>query len=303
VGVANLRKWCALTVGAVSSIVLAGSGAAGAGVQAVACGATLTADTTLTSDLTCPGNLPALTLANGVTLDLGGHTVSGSGPGGGFGINGASYTLRNGTITNFGHAVETAFGTATLSRVRLVVNGMGVESLGSQVKITNSVIDRNGVGLGGDTPGFFADDTTIDGNGTGVTTFQGGFIGNRDSISNNQVDGIRINQGVISLADSRVNGNNGFGVWVFNSYQSPIARLIGNTASQNGADGIFVTQLVPLSFPNQWYVAHNTANQNHGYGIEIENQDGAITGYDKGGNVASGNGQPAQCLGLACSPG
>jgi hypothetical protein len=39
----------------------------------------------------------------------------------------------------------------------------------------------------------------------------------------------------------------------------------------------------------------------HNYGIEIFNFDGAITGYDKGGNVARGNGQPAQCLNLTCS--
>jgi len=302
--VANLRKWCALTVGAVSAIVLAGSGAAGAGVQAVACGATLTTDTTLTNDLDCSGSfLPALTLANGVTLDLGGHTVSGAGPGGGFGINGRSYTVRNGTVTNFGHAIETEGGTVNLSHVRLVVNGQGVESLNSQVKITNSVIDRNGVGLGGQTPGFFVDDTTIDGNGRGVMTFQGGFIGNRDSISNNQVDGIRINSGVISLVDSKVNGNLGYGVWVFNSYQSPIATFTGNALSRNGADGLRLTQGDPFAYPNQWYIANNTANFNHNYGFEIFNNDGMITGYDKGENFARGNGQPAQCLGLACSPG
>jgi hypothetical protein len=301
--VANLRKWCALAVGAVSAIVLAGSGAAGAGVQAIACGDTITTDTTLTNDLECSGAMtPALTLANGVTLDLGGHTLSGAGPGDGFGINGQSYTVRNGTVTNFGHAVETFSGTVTLSDVRLLVNGQGVEALGSRVNISDSVVNRNGVGLGGTTPGFFVNDTTINGNGTGAVFYQGGLVGNRDSISNNQVDGIRINQGVISLVDSRVNGNGAFGVFVENSYQSPIATLIGNTVSRNGADGIRLTQGEPLSFASQWYLAHNTANQNHNYGIEIFNYDGAITGYDKGGNVARGNGQPAQCLNIVCSP-
>jgi len=291
-------------VGAVSAIVLAGAGPAGAGVQAVACGDMLTTDTTLTADLDCSSSMfPALTLANGVTLDLGGHTVSGSGPGDGFGINGQSYTVRNGTITDFGHGIETDTGTVNLSQVRLVVNGMGVEALSSRVNITNSVVNRNGVGLGGTTPAYRVEDTTIDGNGTGVVFFQGGFLGNRDSISNNQVDGIRINQGVIALVESAVNGNLGYGVFVENSYQSPIATLTGNTVSRNGADGIRLAQGDPLSFANQWYVAHNTANQNHGYGIAIDNKNRAITGYDRGGNVASGNGQPGQCLGLVCSPG
>jgi hypothetical protein len=237
-----------------------------------------------------------------VTLDLGGHIVSGSGPRDGFGINGRSYTVRNGTVTNFGHAIETETGTVTLSHVRLVVNGQGVEAFSSRVNISGSVINRNGVGLGGYTPGFFADDTTINDNGTGAVFYQGGFTGNRVSISNNEVDGIRINQGVISLIDSKVNGNGGFGVYVDNSYQAPLATFIGNTASRNGADGIRLAQGDPLSFPNQWYFSHNTANFNHNYGIEIFNFDGAITGYDKGGNVAKGNGQPAQCLNITCSP-
>jgi hypothetical protein len=121
------------------------------------------------------------------------------------------------------------------------------------------------------------------------------------SVSNNEGDGIRINQGVISLIDSKVKGNGGFGVDVVNSYQAPLATFIGNTASRNGADGIRLAQGDPLSFPNQWYFSHNTANFNHNYGIEIFNFDGAITGYDKGGNVARGNGQPAQCLNITCS--
>ena len=298
------RKYHAMAAGAVLAIVLAWPGASGAAKNPIACGDTVTTDTTLKSDLDCSGSfLPALNLANGVTLDLGGHTVSGSGPGGGFGINGRSYTIQNGTITGFGHAIETDSGTVNLSQVRLLVNGMGVEALGSRVNIASSVVNRNGVGLGGSTPAYRVEDTTIDGNGTGAVFFQGGLLGSRDSISNNQVDGIRINQGVISLVESRVNGNLGYGVYVDNSYQSPIAVFTGNTVSRNGADGIHLTQGEPLSFANQWYVAHNTANENHGYGIAIFNYDGAITGYDEGGNLARGNGQPAQCLNIVCLPG
>lgn len=47
---------------------------AGAAPALVRCGATVTTDTTLTRDLTCPGT--GLRLAKGVTLDLGGHKLT-----------------------------------------------------------------------------------------------------------------------------------------------------------------------------------------------------------------------------------
>jgi parallel beta-helix repeat protein len=58
-----------------------GSGSANAGARAVglACGATITVDTVLTSDLIdCPDD-GLVVGANGVTLDLNGHTISGDG--------------------------------------------------------------------------------------------------------------------------------------------------------------------------------------------------------------------------------
>ena len=295
-----MRKWYALAVGAVSAIMLAGSGATGAAVQVIHCGDTLAVDTTLISDLDCSGfQYGGLNLKDGVTLDMGGHTLSSVS---GFAINGQTYTVRNGTITGSGIAIATYTGTVTLSHVRLIANGQGIQSLGSRVNISNSVINRNGLGLSGTTPGYYLENTTMDDNGRGAFFYQGGLVGNHVSVSNSHGDGIHIDQGVISLVNSRVTGNRGFGVYVFNSYQDPRAILVGNEVSQNELDGIYLTQLEPLSYPNQWYIANNTANSNHNYGIEILNYDGAITGYDRGGNVARGNGQPAQCLNIACSP-
>ena len=45
------------------------------------------------------------------------------------------------------------------------------------------------------------------------------------------------------------------------------------------------------------YVARNTANDNGEWGIE-----GVPGTIDGGGNRASGNAQPAQCLNVVCSP-
>jgi parallel beta-helix repeat protein len=64
--------------------------------------------------------------------------------------------------------------------------------------------------------------------------------------------------------------------------------VAGNRAVRNGDDGIEVEQ------PGA-RLGHNRADRNRDYGIE------AVPGViDEGGNKASGNGNPAQCLNVEC---
>jgi large repetitive protein len=73
---------------------------------------------------------------------------------------------------------------------------------------------------------------------------------------------------------------------------APVAQdttLESNTANGNTADGIRV--LSPLTT-----ITRNTADKNAAYGIEAVPR---VT--DGGHNAASGNGNPAQCSGIACS--
>src|SRR4051812_48505646 len=83
---------------------LVGPGTAAAGAPAVRCGATITRSTTLTADLPdCPGTGLVIG-ADGITLDLGGHTISGTNAGGGEGIANDGHggvQIRNGTISGF----------------------------------------------------------------------------------------------------------------------------------------------------------------------------------------------------------
>ncbi|MDX6327550.1 MAG: hypothetical protein QOK15_3904 [Nocardioidaceae bacterium] len=65
----------------------------------------------------------------------------------------------------------------------------------------------------------------------------------------------------------------------------------GNTAFGSGRDGIHVD--APRTT-----ITHNRANHNHDWGI---NATAGVT--DGGGNRASGNGEPAQCVGVVCGPG
>ncbi|MGB3442607.1 MAG: right-handed parallel beta-helix repeat-containing protein [Actinophytocola sp.] len=65
------------------------------------CGDTIFADLVANADLTCLGDGLAIG-ADDVTLDLGGHTIAGSGTGTGLAVTGRSgVTVRNGTIADF----------------------------------------------------------------------------------------------------------------------------------------------------------------------------------------------------------
>jgi nitrous oxidase accessory protein NosD len=70
----------------------------------IACGQTITEDTTLEEDLACPAEAASALViaASNITLDLGGHTISGYTPNTGVYTTGQSgLTIRNGVIEGF----------------------------------------------------------------------------------------------------------------------------------------------------------------------------------------------------------
>lgn len=74
----------------------------------VTCGSVVTSDLTLTANLTCAGG-DGLILGSDVTLDLGGHRLSGDGSGIGVQTSGDSTggnTIRNGVIENWATGVQ-----------------------------------------------------------------------------------------------------------------------------------------------------------------------------------------------------
>ncbi|MGC5172552.1 right-handed parallel beta-helix repeat-containing protein [Microbacterium sp. DT81.1] len=79
------------------------AGGAQAAEPGVTCGSTVTTDVTLTADLYCPSG-DGLILGTNVTLDLGGHSLIGSGSGVGVQtdfLSDGGNTVRNGTIENW----------------------------------------------------------------------------------------------------------------------------------------------------------------------------------------------------------
>ena len=74
----------------------------------ISCGQIIMEDTTLDQDLACPpGTASAIIFgASNITLDLGGHVLSGHTPGFGVFANGyQGITIRNGTIEGFNDGV------------------------------------------------------------------------------------------------------------------------------------------------------------------------------------------------------
>jgi hypothetical protein len=97
----------ALGVASFVGVSAAWSSTASGADAGLSCGQTITVDTTLTADLSCPNGDGLLIAASDVTLDLAGHTLSGGGVG--TGIQGGDFldppsniTIKNGTVSGFG---------------------------------------------------------------------------------------------------------------------------------------------------------------------------------------------------------
>jgi parallel beta-helix repeat protein len=293
----------------------------------VDCGQTITSDLQLSADLFCEprtGVHDGLVVgADGITIDLGGHAVAGSG---GAGIdNSGGYddvTIRNGRADAFGTGI--LLDGASRNRIRDVRAGRATDGFGfttsTGISITlgeaNLVRDST---VGGINDGLSVNESpglVVEG-AAGGAKFGSGIQANTDlarirnsSISRidvngssnrvvgNQVGGsvtgIRIGAGSANVvAENVVEGVfqefavPGTGILVTSGAATTLLRA--NVANENEADGIQV-----LSASTR--LKDNTANDNGDLGIE------AVPGViDGGGNRATGNGNPAQCTGVVCS--
>jgi parallel beta-helix repeat protein len=238
-----------------------------------ACGDNVTQSSRLAEDVgpNCPAYGLAIT-ADGVTLDLNGHTVDGD-DGADYGItaSGKSHiTIKNGTITDFFGGVTIQGGSnETIKRIRATSNTQyGIQLVASRSTVSRNFVFSNPIGI--------------------YST------GNFDRILSNtaqsNTDGIEISSGHSNLIEgNRAVSNSATGI--FEGFNTP---RFGNTVTQNVADsndtgGIKV-------FGDFAHVSKNTADHNTGLGI-----DAVADTIDDGGNRASGNSAAHQCENVACS--
>jgi hypothetical protein len=367
----RLRRVSRHAYGLIAAAAIALALAAPAAAQPV-CGETITQDTTLTADLACGSeSAPALRIgASGITLDLGGHTLSISD----IAISDQGHdnvTIRNGTILSFQETIRLEGVSGSVIR-DIDTNGLilGITLVDSHDnRIVHNTLTSVSLGLRGSDHNVIAHNI--------VTRYEGS-IGLGDSSYNRVVDNVVWSSRDIALGigagshhnvvrrnmllndtfavvrlsgaeDNELTNNtiashgpsNAPGAEINESSRNLVARntMFGVTQGfwlRSGADNVFrrndvagvpVTPFPPQEFPDGFLVeaaATGTvlqANTVRGFdddGIDVNAEGTSLRGnaandngqfgieavpaiIDLGGNTASGNRNPLQCLNVVCS--
>ncbi len=284
-------------------------------------GMEITDDTTLDADLTCARGPGLVIAADSVTVDLGGHTVAGSGDAGMAGagilfrgVSGA--TVRNGTVTRFDAGVVIDGGSANVVENLTVEDNIGSPDgeLGDGIVINNSGINRvqantvrrngpfSGISLGPSAVANEVRDNTVADNDMahlGVSEIARQTMGIR-------IEGPAANHNRI-VANS-VTGSGADGIVVLATCDNPADEppcvgtppnehneIIANTASGNGRSGRGAGVRI-FSMPLPMPPVHNTlrdnvADDNSNYGIAIDAAALFSPGNTATGNRGHGNGE------------
>jgi parallel beta-helix repeat protein len=321
-----------------TAIVLAGltvcSSASAATIppEPISCGEVVSHSIRAANDLSCPEGATGLVVGAGaITIDLAGHSIStpcSSGGCAGVGIdNGAGHdgvTIRNGSISAFarsvllsdasGNRVARLGGVAASDGIVIeggsgnVVRSNDLSARGSAIVATgsgglrivkNSVRGSIGSAVRVEADGARIARNTLDGSPVGISV-----SGSRNHIVRNGVTRSGFyNIGVLGGSSNVVAGNlavaasaganpgipeQGDGIFIASAATG--TAVSGNTAASNTDDGIFAQSPTTT-------VTDNLAINNFDLGID------AVAGViDGGGNRAHGNGNPAQCVNVLCSP-
>jgi hypothetical protein len=302
--------------------------------QRVGCGETVTEDVKLTGDLDCPLLTGFVIGADGVDVNLGGHSMLGGvgvGGGGPRAIDNAGgfddLTVRNGALTAFGYGVHIEGG----ARNRILdvqVGASGSAAIidgGTQHEIRNS-------GMLGRSWGVRA--TSSDGLVIVGTSAEGAFgsgidvVGDQARIVRNRVvrggapfgdpAGIEYTGSGARLAGNLVEGAWNGGIVATGSDIALVDNVVRNTRFPPtgqpafAGDGIFVG-----AFSARTLLRGNRTEGNEGDGIEVQATgtrfegnaafdngdfgiDAAAPAIDLGGNTAGENGNPQQCRNIFC---
>ena len=241
---------------AVGGCFFLGASTAGAGVPAVHCGATLTKSTTLTADLVhCPGTGLVIG-ADGITVNLAGHTISGTNAPGSEGI------------ANDGHAATRILG-GRITDFRM--NGVGMR--GAEHSIVRGLTIRR-IGAGGlEGEPVSAGIALVDSADSQAA---------QNDIQNDvlafQSDGIDVlNSPGALVQGNRLSHNNWNGLVLIASSDS---RIVGNDLDANGNNGTEVN-----GASDSIWMTGNGADGNASFGIVV----GSVRDAHVVGNSAKGN--------------
>lgn len=311
---AGLAGALAACGGAASAGITAGAAAHGT-TDAPHCGAVITADTTLEADLTGCTDDGLVIGADGITLNLNGHTIAGAaGSVAGIRVEGRhGVTVTGGTVRGFDVGVYLAGASGDrISKITSSGNRQGITlDVGAdRNEVTGNTVTRAGDGIVITASGNHVSGNVISGTvgcphqecGYGISLEAGqGNVIERNDVSRAPRDGIRVGAFIPELPtrDAVVTGNTvtgaeGDGISVGAASDGPVgaATVTANVVTGSGGDGIRVGS---HAVSGAVTLAGNQAIRNGRYGIEAE-----VAVSDGGGNVAYGNHADVQCAGVVC---
>ncbi|HET6171499.1 MAG TPA: right-handed parallel beta-helix repeat-containing protein [Gaiellales bacterium] len=280
---------------------------AGAKTGALDCGSTLTKSTTLSADIQhCPGTA-LIVGADGITIDLGGHTISGTNATGSEGIandgHAGVHIVGGGKITDF-----RLNGVGMRKAPKSVVRGLTIRRIGAggvegePVSAGIAIVDSPGSQVIGndvanDVEAYQADGadvlnsrgSVVRGNSLSHNSWNGLVLiespGSR--ITGNQLDangnnGTEVNGGsdAVTVARNSADDNKAIGIVVGVARN---VRVVGNTARRNDT-GLFFFDL------HASVISRNSATANRA-GLELAGGQSGSDGNQLTGNIANRNGE------------
>jgi parallel beta-helix repeat protein len=282
----TLRKAGGLAVVVAGALALAAPGAQAA---AVTCGQVIAANTVVSNDLTnCPGDGLVIG-ANGIVLDLNGHTITGTDNGNGIVIGTHNHvTVKNGRVAGFTSGIYVNGPDNTVSKITSKNNsydGVYVDNA-DRFRMTSSWTignSSNGVESSDSSNGTY-DGVQANGNGSSgldIYANSSSIVGTtitQSTANGNGNDGIYLyNVRFVSVTKNTLNGNySGFYSVFTNGTGSVIS---GNKATDNSQNGFY------LAFANGFTFTGNRASNN----LTGFYDDYASSSNTYDGNLATGN--------------
>jgi hypothetical protein len=250
----------------------AGAGQARTERAALSCGQTVTTSVALTADMSCPGSDGLDIGANGVVVNLNGHTISGDGTHHGvLDAGDTAVVVENGVVNNFTFGV-------------LLSNGGTVQNVRSENDSQYAIF------AAGNNAVISADYVLSSTFGIVVHAGSGGKV-TGNWAAGNANNGIVVSGPGVSVLNNKATSN-GTGIDMLNN--------VTGLLSGNVADGNFNSGIV-LGSPGSGVKSGLTASNNRAafngqYGID--STPGGSS--DGGGNVVQDNGNAAQCANIIC---
>ncbi len=304
-------SWFGLLV-MVAAMLVTGTYASAAPRRVSACPFTATTDVVVTADITCsPGSSGIVVAANGITIDLHGHTITGDRTNLHRGIDDSAgfdkITVKNGTLTKFAVGIDATNASNNVQILHVTTSGNvndGVDLNGNSPRL----IAVSAVGNGGD--GFDVDasstrlvlkNSTASGNSFTGYDLTGSFRIARSEASGNGSDGMNLlSFGSSIIRRSTLLGNGGIGLTV----DGDGVRIVASRADGNAGGGIFVdgdaakigrVRGGARSDPNHADGNGFVGGASDGSGLGISVTFSSPAAAPVGRNEASGNDGAAEC--------